>query len=99
MCKEPFKEALNKYHFLIIRHSDASQTKSPGAILNSFSWPATRAYTMEGICNPAITINYWMLAFACMTAKIFFQSFLKTIDYLIAVFRLHDGRYSLAGLP
>ena len=77
MCKEPFKEALNKYHFLIIRHSGVSQTKSPGAILNSFSWPATRAYIMEGICNPVITINYWMLAFACMTVDTLLQGFLK----------------------
>ena len=29
-------------------------------ILNSFSWPAQRAYTMEGIRNPVKTIIYWM---------------------------------------
>ena len=35
-------------------------TISPGAILNSFCWPAQRAYTMEGIRNPVKTIAYWM---------------------------------------
>ena len=29
-------------------------------ILNSFSRPAQRAYTMEGIRNPVKTIAYWM---------------------------------------
>ena len=72
-------EALNKSHYLIIRHSGASRTKSPGAILNSFSWPAQRAYTMEGIRNPVKTISYWMPSFDGMTVIGLLQRFLITI--------------------
>jgi hypothetical protein len=63
------KETLNKYHFLTIRHSGESRTKSPGAILNSLSWPAQRAYTREGIRNPVKTIIYWMPVFTGMTVN------------------------------
>ena len=55
------KEPLNKSENYLVRHSGACQTNPPGADLNSFSWPAKRAYTVEGIRNPVKTIVYWML--------------------------------------
>ena len=44
-------------------------------ILNNFSWPAQRAYAMEGIRNPAKTFVYWIPCCNGMTTTGLMQRF------------------------